>query len=324
MNTFIKIFIVSFIGIALSLGGISDAYAKRMGGGRSFGSKPSYSQSYSRSAAQPMGSASRQQAYTQNQAARETLNKRGGLMGMLGGLALGGLLGALFFGGAFQGINFLDMLMFAGVAFLLFKLFAAKAGRKSEPLQTYGQQRQTYSDGYSGYERTPASVARHGSSADFDTDLLFDKNNKNSKPAFTSQPTGSDAEFESAALPEGFDAAAFLDGAKAAFRSLQSAWDRRDLAEIRGLTTDKVFAEIQEQLRASGEENRTEILKIEAELLECREAGNELEVVVLFDTIMREERDAQAGQVREVWHFVKPVHSVRSTWFLDGIQQLEG
>jgi len=49
-------------------------------------------------------------------------------MGMLGGLALGGLLGSLFFCGAFENINFMDILVFGGIAFLLYKLFAARKG----------------------------------------------------------------------------------------------------------------------------------------------------------------------------------------------------
>jgi predicted lipid-binding transport protein (Tim44 family) len=58
-----------------------------------------------------------------------SFSKRGGLMGLLGGLALGGLLGSLFFGGAFENFNFMDILIFGGIAYLLYKLFAAKAGR---------------------------------------------------------------------------------------------------------------------------------------------------------------------------------------------------
>jgi len=71
------------------------------------------------------------------------------------------------------------------------------------------------------------------------------------------------------------------------------------------LSTDKVFAEIQEQLKASATENHTDILKLDAELLEVREIGSELEAVVLFDAIMREDINAQTEQIREVWHFVK-------------------
>jgi hypothetical protein len=39
-------------------------------------------------------------------------------------------------------------------------------------------------------------------------------------------------------------------------------------------------------------ENHTDVLNIEVELLVVRETGNDIEAVVLFDTLMREERTA--------------------------------
>jgi predicted lipid-binding transport protein (Tim44 family) len=122
-------------------------------------------------------------------------------------------------------------------------------------------------------------------------------------------------------LPAGFDKASFMSGAESAFRYLQAAWDKGDLASIRGLTTDKVFAEIQDQLRASNGGNKTEVLKLQSELLEAREVGNDLEATVLFDSLMRED-DGSVEQVREVWHFIKPKNSAQPKWYLDGIQQL--
>lgn len=314
MNRYTGIVATLLIGLSLSLGGISDAEAKRFGGGGSFGGRSSFSQPYKRSADAPSRSASQQQQQQQqaaqpNQAAKPNWSR--GLMGILGGLALGGLLGSLLAGGAFQGINFLDILVLGGLAFMLYKFFAAKKAREQQPV----------------YNRTAAghyddNMPQSGSSnpAGFDTDILFKKD----KPAM--QNFQQDADFgqnQDIAVPAGFDAQAFLSGAKTAFRTLQKAWDDRDLAEIRGLTTDKVFAEIQDQLKASSEENRTDVLKLDAELLEVREIGSELQAVVLFDTIMREDVNALANQVREVWHFVKPKNSIQPTWYLDGIQQLE-
>lgn len=136
MNRKIGILATLFIALALTLGGMQEAQAKRMGGGKSFGSRPSYSAPYQRSTTpndlgnQATRSASQQQAAAQNQAARQNWAGRGGLMGMLGGLALGGLLGSLFFGGAFEGLNLMDMLLFAGIAYLVYRLFAAKAGQQ--------------------------------------------------------------------------------------------------------------------------------------------------------------------------------------------------
>ena len=76
-------------------------------------------------------------------------------------------------------------------------------------------------------------------------------------------------------------------------------------------------------MKGSATDNHTDILKLDAELLEVREIGSELEAMVLFDAIIREDVNAQAEQVREVWHFVKPKISIQSKWLLDGIQQLE-
>jgi len=314
MKKYTGIIATLLIGLSLTLGVMSDADAKRFGGGSSFGGRSSYSAPYQRSATPPSHPAnqSQQQTATPNQAAKPGWANRSGLMGMLGGLALGGLLGSLFHGGGFQGINFMDILIFGGIAFLLYKLFAAKkAGSVQQPAY-----HRTADNSYQEQQPTQADPAG------FNTDILFgNKNNTGSSEPLT-QPVQQDANFGTAVVPAGFDQKAFLDGAKIAFASLQKAWDERDLAEIRGLTTDKVFAEIQDQLKSSTAENRTEILKLEAELLEVREAGSELEAVVLFDTIMREESEAQAGQVREVWHFIKPKVSVQPKWYLDGIQQL--
>ncbi len=320
MNKTTGIIAALLMGLSLTLGGMSDADAKRFGGGSSFGSRPSYSAPYQRSATPASRPANQQQA-APNQAAKPGWAGRPGLMGMLGGLALGGLLGSMLGGGGFSGINFMDMLVFGGIAFLLYKLFVAKkAGSTQRPAYNRTADN-SYQDTAASH---PEPQATQTNSSGFDTDILF-KKDKNTAASYDQsvQPVQPDAGFVSAAIPKDFDQLAFLSGAKIAFANLQKAWDERDLAEIRGLTTDKVFAEIQDQLKASTTENRTEILKLEAELLEVREVGSELQAVVMFDSIMREDANAQAEQVREVWHFIKPKVSIQPKWYLDGIQQLE-
>jgi predicted lipid-binding transport protein (Tim44 family) len=297
-------FLLSVLIALTLLAATGEADAARLGGGRSFGSRPSYSMPYSRPSspsASPAQPAYQQpsMAEQQNQAARAAMSNRGGLMGMLGGLALGGLLGAMLFGGAFEHINFMDILLFGGIAFLLFKLFAAR--RTSNEPQSVGA-------GYYGPQEPPA-YQRSSSRAGFDTDILSGRGGF--KPS------------RGASLPADFDAAAFLKGAKAAYTHLQQAWDRGDVAELRGLCTDHVFAELQQQIRQRVGENRTELLKVEAEVLEVRDTGNDREASVLFNVLMREAAGEPPTQVQEVWHFTRSRNSSQPTWFLDGIQQLE-
>ena len=307
-------------GIVLALGSIPEAQAKRFGGGASFGGKSAFSAPAKRQLAPPVRSAKQQRAATQNQTARQDMAKRGGLMGMLGGLAIGGLLGALLFGGAFENINMMDILIFGAIAFMMYKLLAARAGRQARPATLEARTAQPGSVGSAGRDDT---AARRAAPA-FDTSTWF----RGGQPAApTDAAAGNhadfDVDFNQASIPAGFDEAGFLAGARIAFRDLQQAWDVNDLAAIRGLTTDSMFAEIQERIRANDAHNRTDVLKVEAELLDAREVGDVLEAVVLFDTIMREHAGEQARQVREVWHFTKPVASRQPKWFLDGIQQLE-
>jgi predicted lipid-binding transport protein (Tim44 family) len=304
----------------LVFAGLNNAEAKRFGGGGSFGGRSSYSAPYQRSAQPSRPVNQQQQSAQQNQGARPGgFGMRNGLMGMLGGLAIGGLLGSMFHGGGFQGLNFLDILIFGGIAFMLYKLFIGRAKSASAAQQPiYGR---TSDNSYQGTMSNYSDQSAQNSSAGFNTDILFDKNKK--PDAISGQDfQNQDADFNTAVIPRDFDGQGFLNGAKIAYKTLQKAWDKRDLAEIRGLTTDKAFAEIQDQINASTEENHTDILKLDAEILEVREIGNEIEAVVLFNTVMREDRDAQAGQVREVWHFVKPKSGLQTKWLLDGIQQL--
>ncbi|MBU2570939.1 MAG: 39S ribosomal protein L45 [Gammaproteobacteria bacterium] len=327
MNKLTSIVTTLIIGLSLGLGSVSDAEAKRFGGGGSFGGKSSFNKPYQRSASPAKAAPTRQQqqAQAQNQAAKQKLASRGGLMGMLGGLALGGLLGAMLFGGAFENFNFMDILVFGGIAFLLYKLFAARAKNAARPVPAYSREsyepQQRSSSAYNDYEAPQAQETSRASvgNTGFNTDLLFKKgpqanNDSGFEPAIENREL---------ILPEGFDEHAFLNGAENAFRALQTAWDDRDLAEIRGLTTDRVFAEIQDQLKASTDDNRTEVVSVQAELLDVRESGSELEATVLFDSLLREDIYGPEQAVREVWHFVKPRNSLQPKWYLDGIQQVE-
>ena len=210
---------------------------------------------------------------------------------MLGGLALGGLLGSMFFGGAFESFNFMDIMIFALVAYLVYRLFAAR--QRQTVNSAYGRTSHEDQTSYGAFRDIPGGI---------DTDILFKKGQ------------------QAVTIPAGFDQQAFLAGAERAFRHLQVCWDNRDLAAIRSLCTDKVFGEIQDQLRASPS-NKTEVLSLHAELLAVQEIGNMLETAVLFDAVIRED-DVETNAVKEVWHFIKPVNSQQTKWFLDGIQQV--
>jgi len=307
MKTPSALIVSMLVGIVLTFGSMGDAYAKRLGGGSSFGSLPSYSQPYRVPSNVNPSAPSQQPAYQapQRPTTAPMPSRSSGIMGMLGGLAIGGLLGSMLFGHGFQGINFLDILLFAGIAFLLFKLFAGR--RQTGPMATTG-----YGNAGS-MNHNDHGYQRQAQGPGFDTDVMSGKAGRPSAVASFHNPP---------VYPSDFDQAGFLNGAKAAYSQMQQAWDKGDLSDLRALTTDKVFGELQDQIRAREGNSHTELLKAEATILEVRDVGADREVSVLFDVTMNED-GAGPNRVREVWHFTRPRNSRQPTWLLDGIQQWE-
>ena len=262
------------------------ADAKRMGGGGSFGSKPSYNSGYNK----PAGPAKDSPTMAQ-QAAPNSPSRFGGLGGMFGGLLMGGLIGSMLFGGAgFAGPGMLDMLLLAMGGFLLFKFLKSRraATANSAPYA------------YAGHEQTRSAASHGGWGARLE-------------PHAPQSPV----------LPHGLDEQEFLAGAKALYTRLQASWDRRDVADIRQFTSPEVYEEIARQATLDPTPGRTEILMVEARVLEANASGTETVVSVLFDAMLREDdANAPAGQVREVWHIRRDESAPSPQWTLEGIQQL--
>ena len=93
------------------------ADAARLGGGRSFGSRPSMSQpAQAPSAMQRQSTQQRQQAAQAQQPQRKGF--LGGMGGLLGGLLAGSLIGSLLFGGGFSGGGIMDILLLGILLFV--------------------------------------------------------------------------------------------------------------------------------------------------------------------------------------------------------------
>ncbi len=284
---------------AVVLGGMGSAEAKRFGGGKSFGSKFSQSQNVKR---QGVNNPSQKAAAAQktNTDRKQQLAQKGGLMGMLGALAIGGMLGALFFGGAFEGINFMDILLFGLIAFLLFKFLASRAPRATPSPAAAGAYGHEVNGGAYQQRQAPSDYSGGG-----DTDA----NEENTLDELRGD------------VARKFDQKTFLEGAKSCFARMQRDWDEGDLADIRQFTTDHVFGEIQDQIHDRASQSKTEILSLDAELLKAEDLGSKQEAIVLFRAELNEGDKPQT--VEEVWHFVRPTHSTQPTWLLEGIQQVE-
>nr|WP_315244914.1 TIM44-like domain-containing protein [uncultured Albidiferax sp.] len=128
-------------------------------------------------------------------------------------------------------------------------------------------------------------------------------------------------------IPAGFDADGFLKAAKNNFITLQSAWDRSDIASLRAMMTDTMLGEIQSQLteretHTGGNTNHTDVVMLDAQLLGIEDLGNDYMASVEFSGMIREEPSAGPSPFREVWNMTKP-KSGASGWLVAGVQALQ-
>ena len=294
MKTLIVAMLTLFMAGALVLPEIADA--ARFGGGRSLGRQ--YSMPTPARRAQPP------------QAPRQAPGQRGrtgmGWLGPLAGLAAGGLLASLFFGDHFQGFQAMDFLLIAALViggFLLFRALSRNRGPARSPTPAglggaYGDDRQPF--GGNGLGGSLFGGGNQALGEEDSADLL---------------PGASES-------PSWFDPQGFTDGAKTHFIRLQAAWDRADFRDIREYTAPQLFAELKRERESLGDApNYTEVVTLNAELLGVQRDGDQAVASVHFTGLIREDEQAPAKPLDEIWHVAHDWASADGDWLITGIQQ---
>jgi predicted lipid-binding transport protein (Tim44 family) len=211
---------------------------------------------------------------------------------------MGGLIGSLLFGGmhSWGGPGLLDILIIGGLLFFLFRFLKARRMATQEAGQT------SFSTGLGSQETWGSANSGHGT--------------------VRGMPMSADA--EEVKIPKDFDQEDFMKGARAVYTRLQSSWDKRDLEDIRQFASKEVWEEIRHQAQEDPNPSKTEILRVNARLLEVTSSNSHTVASVLFDVMLRESKEEDmAKEAREIWHFSKEGNDPKSFWVLEGIQQVE-
>jgi len=120
--------------------------------------------------------------------------------------------------------------------------------------------------------------------------------------------------------PPGFDPVPFLAQAKQQFGRLQAAYDRGDRALLGDVTTPEMQTEIARDLGTRGNHVPTEVVALDAEIVEVVQEAERYVASIRFHGMLREDGNPTPQPFEELWHLVKPVDG-SSGWLLAGIQQ---
>lgn len=127
----------------------------------------------------------------------------------------------------------------------------------------------------------------------------------------------------SANIPADFDVEGFVRNAKVHFIRLQAANDAGNIDDIREFTTPEMFAEVKMGLaERGGAAQETDVVSINAEVIEVVEEPVNYVVSVRFSGLLREDKEGPVESIDEVWHLVKPRQG-KGGWLLAGIQQMQ-
>lgn len=241
--------------------------------------------------------------------------------GLLGGLA-GGLLFRSLFGGpaahgaagqsAGGGIGLLDILLLAGIAFLIYWYIKKRRQEAAEAAGGY----QTSSVAMEPYQAQypPVYDQAPGQAEDWDLERGL-QNIRQFDPDF--------------------DEARFQDLGMDTFFRIQGAWANRDMKGVRNLLTDEMYRIFQEDIRHLKAEkviNRLENIAVRSvDITEAwQESGSDFITVRIYANLLDYNVDEKTGQViegsktepvkfEEYWTFTRPVGS--NPWQLSAIQQ---
>lgn len=265
----------------------TDVYAKKFGGGKSFG------KSFKTA---PVKQKQQQTDTLKQQPTAGKSSKKGLMGGLLGGLLAGGLLAA-FFGGAFEGIQFMDILIFGLIAFVIFKLFKTMRGAKRTPMG----HREAYAGNAPHQFRQAAPQAQQTGFA--------------SQPAYES--TDSDVPFN---LPPGFDMNAFLSGAREHYRTVQGAWNYNELETIREYVSPALMDDLAAERAKLDGEQHTEVMYVDAELVRADYDANVAQLSVKFSGRYKDRHEEVEEDITDVWHLERDLRAPNAPWLIVGIQ----
>ncbi|OOF21219.1 preprotein translocase subunit Tim44 [Salinivibrio sp. IB574] len=266
------------------------AEAKRFGGGKSFG------KSFKTA---PAPKQKTTDTNTIKQSPTKSSSKKGLMGGLLGGLLAGGLLAA-FFGGAFEGIQFMDILILGLIAYLIMKFLRgmtqAKASAQAQGPAYAGQNKGYYHEQSSAFRNNATDTsATSGGFGETQTDVPFN-------------------------FPPQFDMQSFLSGAREHYRILQGAWNHNELEKIQEYVTPALYNDLAAERARLGGEQHTEVMYVDAEIVRADYDSRTAQLSLKFTGRYCDRVEGVEEDISDIWHLERDLTQSNAPWLIVGIQ----
>ncbi|AZZ97802.1 TIM44-like domain-containing protein [Pseudoalteromonas sp. R3] len=242
-----------------------------------------------------------------NTAAKPKSNKKGIMAGVLGGLLAGGLIAAMM-GDDFEGFQFMEMILFAILAFVLFKVIKSFMTKRQQPHMAGMPQGGNFGGGNFGQNNAGQG---QNQSAQF---------RQQAQSTTTSGGFGQQQEQVPFNLPADFDVNGFLQGAREHYHTVQTAWNQADFATLAEYLSPELVEEFKQD-RAQHGDVATEVMFVDAQLVRAETSPVAWEVSVMFKGKYRDLGDKQEEPIHEIWHLERKTQG-DAPWVIVGVEDL--
>lgn len=285
--------------------GADVAEAKRIGGGGSLGAQrrvaPAAPAAPSASPAAPTAPAQAIPGKPAPATAASGASRwLGPIAGLAAGLGLAALMSHLGLSEAFGSFLLIALLVVGG--FFLVRMLLARRTQSPQSMQ------------YAGLGATPGAAAQR-------QEPYVAASSEKLEPVIGSAIAQPSLAAPAPRFPPGFDPAPFVEQAKVQFRKLQAAYDAADRKALAEVMTPEMFAQVSSEIAQRGAHIPTEVMRLDAEVLEATTEGDRHWVSVEFKGLLREDGTVLPKEFEEIWNLSKPVNG-STGWLLAGIQQL--
>ena len=296
---------------------VSDA--KRFGGGSSSGMQRNMPTAPPKAPASPQQAAPAAAPTAAGAAPAAAAAKRswmGPIAGLAAGLGIAALMSHLGLGEAFGNFLMIALLALAAVFAIRFFMRRAAGNAASAPGARREQLAAAGAPPVAPDWNKPAEAPVLARSSASDGAAM----SADGSTRLAAMPGSTVASVVPSNLPSDFDAEGFSRLAKMIFIRMQAAHDSGDLNDLRSFTTPEMFAVAKLDLQErSGQAQTTDVIKVDADVLDLSKEGERQVVSVRFHGQIREEPNAPVADFDEIWHLTR--FGDNPSWSIAGIQQ---
>lgn len=204
----------------------------------------------------------------------------------------------------------LNILFLGIIAYFLVRMFRRRSGRGDDTRPGKWSEKRPEDEGRGG--RVIRPMDRHEAARQMWGHLSSETDR------------GQDVAPSPAAGVAGFDEAEFLEGAKMFFSRFQQAYDKGEFDDLRGFLSDDVYNQAVANAQASPVQGTTQIMLLNARLMEMKSENDRTQVTVFYDgQIRRGGADDTPEHLRVVWEFSRDDNVRDGLWTLDKINKVD-